>query len=52
LGLRAGRQDHPRDSRRQLGTGYYSELFEEPNGIRIEANFVPGKCHLANAGTA
>lgn len=23
--------------------GYYSTLFEDPDGIRIEANFVPGK---------
>ena len=28
--------------------GYYSTLFEDPDGIRIEANFVPGKGHLAN----
>ena len=26
--------------------GYYSVLFEDPDGIRIEANFVPGKGHL------
>jgi catechol 2,3-dioxygenase-like lactoylglutathione lyase family enzyme len=23
--------------------GYYSVLFEDPDGIRVEANFVPGK---------
>ena len=23
--------------------GYYSVLFEDPEGIRLEANFVPGK---------
>ena len=23
--------------------GYYSVLFEDPDGIRLEANFVPGK---------
>lgn len=28
--------------------GYYSVLFEDPDGIRIEANFVPGKGHLSN----
>lgn len=28
--------------------GYYSTLFEDPDGIRIEANFVPGKGHLEN----
>ncbi len=26
--------------------GYCSVLFEDPDGIRIEANFVPGKGHL------
>jgi catechol 2,3-dioxygenase-like lactoylglutathione lyase family enzyme len=26
--------------------GCYSVLFEDPDGIRIEANFVPGKGHL------
>ena len=38
--------------------GYYSVLFEDPDGIRIEANHVPGKGLLAaglgqvgNAGT-
>ena len=29
--------------------GYYSTLFEDPDGIRIEANFVPGKGHLENS---
>jgi catechol 2,3-dioxygenase-like lactoylglutathione lyase family enzyme len=32
--------------------GYYSVLFEDPDGICIEANFVPGKGHLADAGKA
>ena len=27
--------------------GYYSVLFEDPDGIRIEVNFVPGKGLLA-----
>jgi catechol 2,3-dioxygenase-like lactoylglutathione lyase family enzyme len=26
--------------------GYYSVLFEDPDGIRLEMNFVPGKGHL------
>lgn len=26
--------------------GYYSILFEDPDGIRLEANFVPGKGNL------
>ncbi len=32
--------------------GYYSVLFEDPDGIRIEANFVPGKGHLAEPKAA
>jgi catechol 2,3-dioxygenase-like lactoylglutathione lyase family enzyme len=27
--------------------GYYSVLFEDPDGIRIEVNYVPGRGHLA-----
>jgi catechol 2,3-dioxygenase-like lactoylglutathione lyase family enzyme len=27
--------------------GYYSVLFEDPDGIRLEANFVPGAGNLA-----
>jgi catechol 2,3-dioxygenase-like lactoylglutathione lyase family enzyme len=26
--------------------GYYSVLFEDPEGIRLEVNFVPGKGHF------
>jgi catechol 2,3-dioxygenase-like lactoylglutathione lyase family enzyme len=26
--------------------GYYSLLFEDPDGIRVEVNFVPGRGHL------
>ena len=39
--IRAPRED-------QWAPGYYSTLFEDPDGIRIEANFVPGKGHLEN----
>jgi catechol 2,3-dioxygenase-like lactoylglutathione lyase family enzyme len=28
--------------------GYYSVLFEDPDGIRLEMNHVPGKGLLAN----
>lgn len=38
--IRAPREDN-------WAPGYYSVLFEDPDGIRIEANFVPGKGHLA-----
>ncbi|MBM4268687.1 MAG: VOC family protein [Deltaproteobacteria bacterium] len=30
--------------------GYYSVLFEDPDGLRIEANFVPGKGHFGSEG--
>ncbi len=30
--------------------GYYSTLFEDPDGIRVEVNFVPGKGHLGKGG--
>ncbi|MBW2244615.1 MAG: VOC family protein [Deltaproteobacteria bacterium] len=30
--------------------GYYSILFEDPDGIRVEVNFVPGKGHLGAGG--
>ncbi|MEO1914065.1 MAG: VOC family protein, partial [Myxococcales bacterium] len=30
----------------KFAPGYYSVLFEDPDGIRIEANYVPGKGHL------
>lgn len=31
--------------------GYYSILFEDPDGIRLEVNFVPGKGHLDSAAS-
>lgn len=43
--IRAPREDN-------WAPGYYSVLFEDPDGIRIEANFVPGKGHLAKAAPA
>lgn len=30
--------------------GYYSILFEDPEGIRLEVNFVPGKGHFEDMG--
>jgi len=30
--------------------GYYSVLFEDPDGIRVEANHVPGRGHLDRLG--
>jgi catechol 2,3-dioxygenase-like lactoylglutathione lyase family enzyme len=31
--------------------GYYSVLFEDPDGVRLEVNHVPGKGLLADRGT-
>jgi catechol 2,3-dioxygenase-like lactoylglutathione lyase family enzyme len=30
--------------------GYYSVLFEDPDGIRVEVNYVPGKGHFGPEG--
>jgi len=30
--------------------GYYSILFEDPDGIRVEFNYVPGKGHFGGKG--
>jgi len=30
--------------------GYYSLLFEDPDGIRVEVNHVPGKGHFGDGG--
>jgi hypothetical protein len=30
----------------QFAPGYYSVLFEDPEGVRLEMNFVPGRGHL------
>ncbi len=34
----------------QFAPGYYSILFEDPDGIRIEVNHVPGKGHFGDKG--
>ena len=39
----------PEDGSR-FAPGYYSILFEDPDGIRIEFNHVPGKGHLGDKG--
>jgi len=41
---------HPPESGPQFAPGYYSFLFEDPDGIRVEVNFVPGKGHLGEGG--
>jgi catechol 2,3-dioxygenase-like lactoylglutathione lyase family enzyme len=40
----------PRDD--AFAPGYYSALFEDRDGIRIEVNHVPGKGHLAKRESA
>jgi len=41
---------HPPEDGSQFAPGYYSVLFEDPDGIRIEVNFVPGRGHLGEGG--
>jgi hypothetical protein len=40
---------HPPEDGR-FAPGYYSVLFEDPDGIRVEVNHVPGKGHLGPGG--
>ncbi|MCP5180425.1 MAG: VOC family protein [Pseudomonadales bacterium] len=39
----------PEDGTR-FAPGYYSILFEDPDGIRVEVNHVPGQGHLGSGG--
>ena len=39
---------HPPEDGAQFAPGYYSVLFEDPDGIRLEVNFVPGAGLLAD----
>jgi catechol 2,3-dioxygenase-like lactoylglutathione lyase family enzyme len=41
---------HPPEDGKQFAPGYYSILFEDPDGIRVEVNFVPGQGHLGGGG--
>lgn len=34
----------------EFAPGYYSVLFEDPDGIRVEVNHVPGRGHLGDGG--
>jgi catechol 2,3-dioxygenase-like lactoylglutathione lyase family enzyme len=34
----------------EFAPGYYSVLFEDPDGLRVEANFVPGRGHFGPEG--
>ena len=41
---------HPPEDGSRFAPGYYSLLFEDPDGIRVEVNHVPGKGHLGKEG--
>lgn len=41
---------HPPEDGPMFAPGYYSVLFEDPDGIRVEVNHVPGKGHLGPGG--
>ena len=41
---------HPPEEASHFAPGYYSVLFEDPDGIRVEVNHVPGKGHLGTGG--
>ena len=41
---------HPPEEGSQFAPGYYSVLFEDPDGIRVEVNHVPGKGHFDAGG--
>jgi len=41
---------HAPEESPQFAPGYYSILLEDPDGIRVEFNHVPGKGHLEREG--
>ncbi len=41
---------HPPEEESSFAPGYYSLLFEDPDGIRVEVNHVPGRGHLGPEG--
>ena len=41
---------HPPEDGSHFAPGYYSVLFEDPDGIRVEVNHIPGKGHLGKGG--
>jgi catechol 2,3-dioxygenase-like lactoylglutathione lyase family enzyme len=41
---------HPPEDGAHFAPGYYSVLFEDPDGIRVEVNYVPGKGHFGARG--
>lgn len=41
---------HPPRDGSHFAPGYYSVLFEDPDGIRVEVNYVPGQGHFGDGG--
>ena len=41
---------HPPEAGDHFAPGYYSVLFEDPDGIRVEINHVPGQGHFGASG--
>jgi catechol 2,3-dioxygenase-like lactoylglutathione lyase family enzyme len=41
---------HAPEDGSHFAPGYYSFLFEDPDGIRVEFNYVPGKGHFGEQG--
>ena len=41
---------HPPEAGDHFAPGYYSLLFEDPEGVRVEVNHVPGRGHLGPGG--
>jgi catechol 2,3-dioxygenase-like lactoylglutathione lyase family enzyme len=41
---------HPAEDGAGFAPGYYSVLFEDPDGLRVEVNHVPGRGHLGPGG--
>ncbi len=41
---------HEPEDGSHFAPGYYSVLFEDPDGIRIEVNYVPGQGHFGSGG--
>jgi catechol 2,3-dioxygenase-like lactoylglutathione lyase family enzyme len=41
---------HAPEAGDHFAPGYYSVLFEDPDGIRVEVNHVPGRGHLGKEG--
>ena len=41
---------HEPEPGEHFAPGYYSVLFEDPDGIRIEINHIPGKGHFGDRG--